>query len=1129
MRLRRFRLPFFFALVEALLAATPSQAQVYVTPRRAFKGQVHHFDLQWRHIDMYTSVTPPEEVQPEGSPAAPATPTGPEVPATPAPPPGSSGSASATLPPAPTTPATSAAATVPAPAASPMAPPPDPMRPPAQVQPPAAKRPVRGGGGVRLYFYDRERETAERAAATIGRAYTYLAERFHYVPQRRFEYFLYSSYQEFLETNLFPMEEGVLGVTSPVDLKLTLPYLGDHELFEQVSTHEMTHQFTIQKVMTRAKEAKVSGDPLSAMPLWFVEGMAEYYARHGIDPEADMLARDLVVNPDIESGYALLDFFDDQPYRFGNGSFVIMWTYKIGQVRCAFLEETYGEGTIQKVLDQSPRLVSSGTGGFRNGRTSFVRLLEQITGDKQKVIAGRFEEWLKRRAYPTYIDSRRSPLDMPADDWGGRLSAINTSPDGTVLMYRVLNLETGQTELGVFDARAPYERQRVAIDGGPGVESLHPVFGRNFALTNDTLVYVAQSGAGDVVYWQPYKHKAEPISPRAKEGRDDMARGVEFGAPPGSNEPTDKRHQSDWKVQLTLGAVRAYELAEHGIIAAESPALSPDGSEVAFIGINEEGVRDIYVLAPHGATYDLRRLTNDVWAERHVTWGKMGIVFTSDATENGKFNLFVVSPDGSERKRLTFDDRDDFDPQALPDGRLFFVAYDKSRADVHEVVGDTVVRRTSVATGLFDLSAGPEGGLWALWQHSGERAPVRLKRDELGDLNEPVVSTSSMVSGEPRLVPQTSLAGAVPYNPYKTESWQLGTLFGFLGAGGGSVFGEIMASASDRLRNHAVLLDLAIYGSLDLTEGQLLYLNQEHWMTFGGGPFQSLNFRVDRTFGRLTDTFTSGERFFGGLGLVRYPFNSFEYAEASLAIGGVQPFIDNATRSWLQSTADNGSGQDLLSQWDERNHGTKFQTEATLSLGHDTVRYNGLTGPFDGNSLLLSGSITTRPGGWDTFGDVRLDAAQYIHVLGPANLMLRLAAGTAIGGRLARGFYLSSWDTLRGVEFGDTDFLLGRGFAFTTAEFQFPLTSIVRVVFLPNIEGIVGADFGGVGNTVEEAVQKRVFDFVLGTNFVFGPLVLRLHFAKPIATGGDPRKVNVDRNTPEGHWITNFSLGWLYF
>src|SRR5688500_17499696 len=98
----------------------------------------------------------------------------------------------------------------------------------------------------------------------------------------------------------------------------------------------MAHQFTIQKVR-EASEDLETRTPLENFPRWFIECLAEYYAKSGIDDEAELLALDLALNANIERGYGLIGFWEDRPYS-------VLWTYKIGQVRVLFLEETYGRG-----------------------------------------------------------------------------------------------------------------------------------------------------------------------------------------------------------------------------------------------------------------------------------------------------------------------------------------------------------------------------------------------------------------------------------------------------------------------------------------------------------------------------------------------------------------------------------------------------------------------------------------------------------------------------------------------------------------------------------------------------------------------------------------------------------------
>src|SRR5512133_4308482 len=145
-----------------------------------------------------------------------------------------------------------------------------------------------GGKGVlRLYYYRNESAQARRALPAIQSAFARLVDQFHYNPTSRIPYILYATQREFQAQNVFQVSESVLGVTSPQDLKMTVPYFGDHSKFIEVSTHEMVHQFTIQK-LNEAAGAEKMASPINFLPLWFTEGIAEYYSKGGIDSETDL-------------------------------------------------------------------------------------------------------------------------------------------------------------------------------------------------------------------------------------------------------------------------------------------------------------------------------------------------------------------------------------------------------------------------------------------------------------------------------------------------------------------------------------------------------------------------------------------------------------------------------------------------------------------------------------------------------------------------------------------------------------------------------------------------------------------------------------------------------------------------
>jgi len=952
-------------------------------------------------------------------------------------------------------------------------------------------------GTIRLYFYEREREVAERASAVVIDSFRYLEDEFQFVPPERVPLILYSSYQEFLETNLFPLQEGTLGVTSPSNLTMTLPYFGDDRLFERVHTHEMAHQFTIQKLRAVTKRQDRYGESINTLPLWFIEGLAELYALRGIDPEAEMLIRDLVANPDVNRDFGLHDFFDEYPYT-------VLWIYKGGNVRCAFLEDVYGKGTIQRILEASPRLLR---GRDEIRLKGFKELLKYVTGDSAEVVSGKFEQWIKRRAYESYLHSEPDTAASVLERFDTEVDSLRASPDGNVLLARGFDPETGVSRLVMFDWRAPQRLVTVARDGVPGLESLHPLAGRNFDLKRGSLVFVGEANGRDSIFWQSYTHRASQVA------APDLQM-YEFDRRISPMDIRQGRGFEPWQVNISLGSRQSFALGSVGLIAAFSPSLSPDGKRVAFIGLNEKGTRDVYVLTPGGsAGFSVTQLTHDDYAERELSWGPEGIVYTSDATSHKKFNIFRVSPDGaSPPQRLTNEDRDEFDLQVLPNGGTLFVAYDDAHANIHELLGGLLLRRSAVSTGFLMPSVGHDNGIWALLQKSGRRRLAFLPFANL--LGEPVPAQP-----DPRPPPPLGLVDlgrGIPYRVASLQHWELNPIFALIGGGSGGVYGQIYGSASDRLRNNALLVSFSVYGNFNLIDGLILYINQAQRLIWGAGPFHSLRFRFDRTYADLGIGFSWYERFYGVLGSFRYPLSRFSYFQTDVAVGGSTVFLDSYTaQALLDPELNPPANMDLLTPWQRRFGGTHFQTEVEASLGFDTLRYALGYVPIAGSSVLFTAGTTVQPFRAQTAQRLRLDAAHYFHLFGQASFLVRTSLGSSFGGVLQRDFYLSSFDTLRGVNVGDTYFLLGKYYYYANAEFILPLNPVIHVFPFSGLQGVAGFDFGGVAPTLSTYFEKRVLDAVLGVNLALGALIFRLHFARPISIGV---------LTPANGWVTNFSL-----
>ena len=964
---------------------------------------------------------------------------------------------------------------------------------------------LQSAGGFRLYFYESERSAAQKAAVAIEDQYRDLLRDFSFAPPSTFPFILYNSYQEFLQTNLFPIQEGTLGVTSPRDLKLTLPYFGDHRQFERVSKHELVHQFTIQKVERVARRNDAFRNPLGQLPLWLIEGMAEFYTQGGMDPETEMLMRDLVVNQAPRQGYFLGDFFDGGPYSF-------LWIYKMGQVRCVFLEETYGDGFLQRILEKS-YLLGQGDWENQQGVETFPALLQRMTGDSPKRISAKFEDWLKQRAYPEYLETAQGPADLRRMDELRRIiRGIDSREDGNVLLMKTISRSTGHNRLNLVDPRAPKSFNKVAVDGRPGLESLHPLEERNFDINDERLTFIGRSKGVDHLFVQRYEHSVTRAS--ADESAED-------GGSAADDDSDDSKPSYGSRIEsarFNLKGRTRYDLSERGVVAAESPAMAPSDDRIAFLGLSDGGQRDIYILDPApGGDFTLTQITDTEAAERGLDWGAGGLVYTSSETGHGRYNVFRVDDSAeAEPTRLTSQPSDQFDPVILADGRVAFVMYDRGRANLHFVDQNGSTRRTNVRTGLFNPSPGPDGDIWALHHHAGRRTPTRLVDENIGDF-EFEEAAPDVPSVE---LPEVSLDQDRKYKSLALRNWRIDNGFGLLGVSGSGFYGQLYGTASDLLRNNRLVLDLVAFGNFRRTDGSLTYINQSGRLVWGLSLFQDFSFRVDETFRSSVDRFISYDRFYGARGLVRYPFSEYMYLQFSGALGGVSYFLSDGTREYLRDETPIGSDETLDERWSELNNSPRFQTEAEVSLGVDTIRYNRGTGPLSGGSLLASLTADWQPIEQTAYGQVRLDGEYYVPLYDRINAFLRVGAGSAIGGRLARQFFLSSFYTLRGVPFGNDEYLLGRNFFFSTLELQVPLNFIVRVPFI-DVEGIVGLDFGGVGDTASDLWRRRVLDLAFGANFGFGPIVLRLHFAKPFDIGGFGPPNN-------GNIVPNFSIGWRY-
>lgn len=187
-----------------------------------------------------------------------------------------------------------------------------------------------------VYFYPEEREAAEIAARLAERWYARLSTFLSHELEGRQPLLLYASHPDFEQTNALAgmLGEGTGGVTEALKRRIVLPLAGALAETDHVIGHELVHAFQYDITGEGGLVADVPA--VARLPLWFVEGMAEYLSIGAVAPQTAMWMRDATVRDELP------DLRDLSGSRF--------FPYRYGHSLLAFIAGTYGEDTIGNLL-----------------------------------------------------------------------------------------------------------------------------------------------------------------------------------------------------------------------------------------------------------------------------------------------------------------------------------------------------------------------------------------------------------------------------------------------------------------------------------------------------------------------------------------------------------------------------------------------------------------------------------------------------------------------------------------------------------------------------------------------------------------------------------------------------------
>ncbi|MFL5403559.1 MAG: BamA/TamA family outer membrane protein [Gemmatimonadales bacterium] len=662
-----------------------------------------------------------------------------------------------------------------------------------------------------IYFYAGEQNAAEQAARMAERWRARLGTVFQHELSGRQPIILYASPAEFQQTNAIggDLGEGTGGVTEALRRRIVLPVGGTLSDLNHVVGHELVHAYQYD-ITGGGRPTNLGALPAATeLPLWFIEGMAEYLSLGPVNAPTAMWMRGALEDTTKDSlpTYRQLDDPRYFPYRYGHALL-------------AYIAGHWGDQAIGQLLRRA---------GRRRGVDIAIKEVLSLTPDQ---LVKRWHTELHQAYDPI------APQTRPAESLGPRLVASpgrggynigpSLSPDGTEMMF-LSDRDLFSIDLFLADARTGKVKKQItktALD--PHLQSLEFIEssggwspdGRRFvfsAVSNGRpLLVLYDVNRGKRIREIRFPKLGEILTPSwSPDGRSVAFSGMSGGLSDLYVYDLDSGHLT----QLTQDP-----------FADLQPAWSPDGQTIAF--------------ATDRFTTNLSTL------------------------QVGQYTLALINRDGGDIRRVTpTANARQLNPQWTPDGRsIYFLSDPDGITNIYQV--NLATGQSGRVTDLFTGVSGitETSPAISVAQRSGRLvySVFRANGYQLYAIEHPAPSTAeaavayraygsgpqSNATLPPVDHPDQTLLGLLndprrglpsdttfPVQPYKSKlsltyigqpSLAIGSSsFGTFIGGGTSLY------FSDLLGNHNLVTGLQVQGSLKDVNALVGYQNLAHRLNWG--------------------------------------------------------------------------------------------------------------------------------------------------------------------------------------------------------------------------------------------------------------------------------------------------------
>ncbi len=705
-----------------------------------------------------------------------------------------------------------------------------------------------------IHYYPEKEEAIQDVTRMAERWYERLARLFQHEFTERKPLIFYADHPDFQQTNVISgmIGEGTGGVAESLKNRIIMPLAGSYASTDHVLGHELVHAFQYDLAQSRRGGGIQA---LSRIPLWMIEGMAEYLSVGQQDAHTGMWLRDALLRDDFPILRALTRERRYFPYRFGQA----FWTYVGG---------TYGDEAVVRV--------------FRTAlRTGWEPALEQVLGITSDSLSAQWRRSAEEH-YGPLMEGRTPPAEVgtlllsPETGAGRQNVAPSISPDGSRVVF-MSEKDLFSFDLFLADARTgEVIRRLTSASSDPHWDALRFIDSSGaWSPDGEFIAFVVFAGGrNEIVVVDSERGRTQQRIPLQEE----------IGEVSGPNWSPDGRHmtfsgQVGGLTDLFVVEVESNEVTRltRDRHAVYQPVFSPDGQTIAFV-------------SDRGSATDFDNLT----------YSEMQIV--------------LYDLEGEEMEVLElFGNAKHINPQFTPDGNgLYFISDADGFSDIFRLELDSreIQQVTRIATGVSGItgdapamSVARETGTVVFSVFDEFEYHVYSMDSQQVDATRRVAEALDPAG---RLVPpgeftvpsrvaayladhQTALAAPGSYGADDSREYDSGLSLDWVGqpaVGVGTgpfgtfVGGSAAAYFSDMLGNRHLGVAVQAQGTVKDIGGQVVYQNLESRWNWGASAAR-IPFLIPRTFpARLPDgSIQYTQQLFrifdsSALGLASYPLSS---------------------------------------------------------------------------------------------------------------------------------------------------------------------------------------------------------------------------------------------------------------